>query len=49
MFASKAPDVRLQAEDIVFIPNSAAKSAGKRSLDAIISTATGLIIYGVRP
>jgi len=49
MFASKAPDVRLQAEDIVFVPNSAAKSAGKRSLDAIISTATGLIIYGVRP
>lgn len=49
MFASKAPDVHLQADDIVFIPNSAAKSAGKRSLDAIISTATGLIIYGVRP
>jgi len=49
MFASKAPDVHLQAEDIVFVPNSAAKSAGKRSLDAIISTATGLIIYGVRP
>ena len=49
MFASKAPDVHLQAEDIVFIPNSAAKSVGKRSLDAIISTATGLIIYGVRP
>lgn len=49
MFASKAPDVHLQAEDIVFIPNSAAKSAGKRSLDAIISTATGLVIYGIRP
>jgi polysaccharide biosynthesis/export protein len=49
MFASKAPDVRLQAEDIVFVPNSAAKSAAKRSLDAIISTATGLVIYGVRP
>lgn len=49
MFASKAPDVRLQAEDIVFVPNSAAKSAGKRTLDSIISTATGLVIYGVRP
>jgi polysaccharide biosynthesis/export protein len=49
MFASKVPDLRLQADDIIFVPNSAAKSAGKRSLDAIISTATGLIIYGVRP
>ena len=49
MLASKSPDIRLQAEDIVFVPNSAAKSAGKRTLDAIISTTTGLIIYGVRP
>jgi polysaccharide export outer membrane protein len=45
MFASKAPDVPLQAEDIIFVPNSAAKSAGKRSLDAIIQAATGLAIY----
>jgi len=49
MFASKAPDVRLQAEDIIFVPNSAAKSAGKRTIDTIISTATGLVIYGIRP
>jgi polysaccharide export outer membrane protein len=49
MLASKTPDIRLQAEDIVFVPNSAAKSAGKRTLDSIISTATGLVIYGVRP
>ena len=40
MFASKAPDLPLQAEDIIFVPNSAAKSAGKRSLDAIIQAAT---------
>ena len=37
MLASKAPDVRLQAEDIIFVPNSAAKSASKRTLEAIIS------------
>jgi polysaccharide biosynthesis/export protein len=49
MLSSKIPDVHLQAEDILFVPNSAAKSATKRSLDAIISTATGLIVYGVRP
>lgn len=49
MLASKAPDVRIQAEDIIFVPGSAAKSAGKRTLEAIISTASGLAIYGVRP
>ena len=47
MLASKSPDVRLQAEDIIFVPNSAAKSADRRTLEAIIQTATGLAIYGV--
>lgn len=49
MLASKSPDVHLQSEDIIFVPNSAAKSATKRSLEAIIQTATGLAIYGIRP
>lgn len=48
MLSSKAPDMRLQAEDIIFVPNSAAKTAGRKTLDAIIQTATGLAIYGVR-
>jgi polysaccharide biosynthesis/export protein len=48
MLASKAPDIHLQSEDIIFVPNSAAKSAGKRTVEAIIQTATGLAIYGVR-
>jgi polysaccharide biosynthesis/export protein len=48
MLASKSPDVHLQAEDIIFVPNSAAKTATRRTLDAIIQTATGLAIYGVR-
>jgi polysaccharide export outer membrane protein len=48
MLASKAPDIRLQAEDIIFVPNSAAKTAGRRTMEAIIQTATGLAIYGVR-
>ena len=47
MLASKAPDIRLQSEDIIFVPNSAAKSAGRRTVEAIIQTATGLAIYGV--
>ncbi len=49
MLASKSPDIRLQAEDIIFVPNSAAKSAGRRTLEAIIQSATGLAIYGARP
>jgi polysaccharide export outer membrane protein len=48
MLASKSPDVRLQAEDIIFVPNSVAKSATRRSLEAAIQMATGLAIYGVR-
>jgi polysaccharide export outer membrane protein len=48
MLASKSPDIRLQAEDIIFVPNSAAKTATRRSLEAIIQTATGLAIYGAR-
>jgi polysaccharide export outer membrane protein len=49
MLASKVPDVRLQAEDIVFVPTSNAKKAGVRTLEAIIQTATGVAMYGVRP
>jgi polysaccharide export outer membrane protein len=48
MLASKVPDLRLQAEDIIFVPNSAAKTAGRRTLEAIIQSATGLAIYGAR-
>jgi polysaccharide export outer membrane protein len=49
MLSSRAPDVRLQAEDIIFVPNSVAKSAGRRTLEAIVQSATGLAIYGARP
>lgn len=48
MLTSKSPDVHLQAEDIIFVPNSAAKTATRRTLDAIIQTATGLAVYGAR-
>ena len=48
MLSSKSPDVHLQAEDIIFVPNSAAKTATRRTLDAIIQTATGLAVYGAR-
>jgi polysaccharide export outer membrane protein len=48
ILSSKSPDVRVEAEDIIFVPNSAAKSAGRRTLEAIVQSATGLAIYGVR-
>ena len=42
---AKAPDVTLQAEDVVFIPSSAAKSVGARTLQSIVSIATGVATY----
>ncbi len=41
MLSAKAPDVNLQENDIVFIPNSGAKSAEKRTVDALVQIATG--------
>ena len=45
MLAAKAPDIALHPNDIVFVPNSAAKSAAKRGLESIVQVATGLAIY----
>jgi len=45
ILASKAPDINMQADDILFVPNSAAKSAMRRGLEAIVQTATGVAIY----
>jgi len=45
----KSPDPVLQPDDILFIPDSRAKRALHRSLEAIVQTATGLAIYGARP
>jgi polysaccharide export outer membrane protein len=47
MLAAKAPDLKLQAEDILFIPRSAAKNAGAQTLDAIVRVATGVAVYRV--
>ena len=46
ILSAKAPDFELQADDIVFVPNSAAKTIASRSLEAIVQTATGIAIYG---
>lgn len=45
ILAGKVPDTRLEAGDILFIPNSAAKSASLRSVEAAIQMATGLVIW----
>jgi polysaccharide biosynthesis/export protein len=45
MLAAQAPDMRLEPEDVIFIPNSAAMNAFKRSLELALQTASGVIIY----
>ena len=46
ILSAKSPDLELQPDDIVFVPNSAAKTIASRSLEAIVQTATGIAIYG---
>jgi polysaccharide export outer membrane protein len=41
----KAPDIPLQAQDILFIPISAAKAATLRAVEAAISIGTGVVVY----
>jgi polysaccharide biosynthesis/export protein len=38
------PDVAMQAEDILFVPASAGKSAARRTMEAIIQISTGVAI-----
>lgn len=45
ILAAKAPDIPLQADDVVFVPRSAGKAAARRTLDAIVQAATGAAIY----
>jgi polysaccharide export outer membrane protein len=46
LMAGKGGDVALQPDDILFVPNSSGKTAVYRSLDAIVTAATGMAIYG---
>jgi polysaccharide export outer membrane protein len=46
IFSGQAQDVQLQANDILFIPNSVAKSASMRALEAAIQAGTGVAIWG---
>lgn len=45
ILSGKAPDPMLEARDIVFVPNSAAKTTFSRGVDAAAQTLTGLLIF----
>ena len=45
ILAGRGGDMALQAGDILFIPTSAAKSAGMRGLEAAINIGTGVTIF----
>ncbi len=45
ILSGKAPDPMLEARDIVFVPNSAAKTTLSRGVEAAAQTLTGLLIF----
>jgi len=45
VLAGKAPDIPLQVEDILFVPDSPGKKAALRGVEAAIQVATGVAIY----
>ncbi|MBI4908798.1 MAG: polysaccharide biosynthesis/export family protein [Acidobacteria bacterium] len=45
ILASRKPDEPMRANDILYIPNSAAKSVGMRALEAGVQIATGVVIW----
>jgi polysaccharide biosynthesis/export protein len=49
MLRAKAPDMPLQANDILFIPVSGAKVATARVADTAISLSTAVGVYAIRP
>jgi len=44
IMSAKADDVELQADDIVFVPTSAAKNAARKTLETALSLATGVTL-----
>lgn len=45
ILAGKQADPMLFADDILFVPNSAAKSGARRTAEAILQVTTGILIY----
>jgi len=49
MLEAKAPDVILQADDILFVPVSGARVLAGKSFEAAMTVATAASIYTVVP
>lgn len=49
MLEAKAPDVTLQADDILFVPVSGGRVLAGRTFEAAMSLATAVTIYTVHP
>jgi polysaccharide export outer membrane protein len=49
MLEAKAPDINLQADDILFVPLSGARVAASAGMNAAISAATGIAILAAHP
>jgi polysaccharide export outer membrane protein len=45
IYEGRANDVPLQSEDILFIPTNQSKKALMRTLEALIATGTGVVVY----
>jgi polysaccharide export outer membrane protein len=45
ILAGDAPDVPMESDDILLVPNSTAKSASLRALEAAIQVGTGVVIW----
>jgi polysaccharide export outer membrane protein len=45
IFAGKAPDVQLYADDVLFVPHSGFKVGSRRAIEAAIGITTGMLIY----
>jgi polysaccharide biosynthesis/export protein len=46
---AKQPDIAMHADDILFVPSSAAKSITARTLDTVVQTASALTLVAARP
>jgi hypothetical protein len=46
---AKAPDVTLQADDILFVPVSGLRSAAQQATQSAIAAATGIAVIAAHP
>jgi len=49
MLQAKAPDMPMEADDILFIPSSAGKIVAGRTLEAALQAATAVSIVAIKP